>query len=148
MDSLTTQETALDEIINFTVGNQSEFTNEGVRTLIKSVVNTYLTEHPKEEPSLTPDEELLKQFGIEILSTKFTRVQIDEKQLEFLLTYLPKLPEGQYARLKNPKGIYKLKEELLNHLGTESYKITVSNNLAGNDKIRVLSIYKNKKNIA
>ena len=140
--------TALNEIIDFTVGNQTEFTNEGVKNLIKSVVHTYTTEHSKEEVVLSDEEELLKQFGVEILSDKFTRTAIDEKQLEFLLGYLPKLPEGQFARVKNPKGIYKLREELLNHLGEETYKITISYSGEENNKVKTLNIYKNKKNVA
>ncbi len=41
MDTPVTKETALDEIINFTVGNQTEFTNEGVKALVKRVVEIY-----------------------------------------------------------------------------------------------------------
>ena len=119
MDTPVTKETALDEIINFTVGTQTEFTNEGVKALVKRVVEIYNDEHPKEEPSLSEEYELLNQFGIEILSIKHSKTQIDEAQLEFLLNYLPKLQEGTFARLKNPKGIAKLKDELIKKLGTE-----------------------------
>ena len=151
MDTPVTKETALDEIINFTVGNQTEFTNEGVKALVKRVVEIYNDEHPKEEieeSSLSDEEQMLKELGIEIVPIKFSKTSIDEKQLETILKYLPKLPEGQFVRVINPKGISLLKEELVKHLGEEDYKITISNGSNRDGKTRLLSIRKNKKNIA
>lgn len=148
MDTPVTKETALDEIINFTVGTQTEFTNEGVKALVKRIVEIYNDEHPKEEieeSSLSDEEQMLKELGIEIVPIKFSKTSIDEKQFETILKYLPKLPEGQFVRVINPKGISLLKEELVKHLGEEDYKITISNR---DGKTRLLSIRKNKKNIA
>jgi len=151
MDTPVTKETALDEIINFTVGTQTEFTNEGVKALVKRVVEIYNDEHPKEEieeSSLSDEEQMLKELGIEIVPIKFSKTSIDEKQFETILKYLPKLPEGQFVRVINPKGISLLKEELVKHLGEEDYKITISNGINRDGKTRLLSIRKNKKNIA
>lgn len=151
MDTPVTKETALDEIINFTVGNQTEFTNEGVKALVKRVVEIYNDEHPKEEieeSSLSDEEQMLKELGIEIVPIKFSKTSIDEKQFETILKYLPKLPEGQFVRVINPKGISLLKEELIKHLGEKDYKITISNGINRDGKTRLLSIRKNKKNIA
>ncbi len=151
MDTPVTKETALDEIINFTVGTQTEFTNEGVKALVKRIVEIYNDEHPKEEieeSSLSDEEQMLKELGIEIVPIKFSKTSIDEKQFETILKYLPKLPEGQFVRVINPKGISLLKEELVKHLGEEDYKITISNGSNRDGKTRLLSIRKNKKNIA
>jgi len=150
MDTAITQDTALAEIIELVIGNQTEFTKDGVKALVKTIFQIYEQEYlnNKAKDIVLPEAELLNQYGIEILSTKFTRTQIDNNQLEFLISYLPKLPEGQYARVKNPKGIYKLREELLNHLGKETYKITISYSGEEDKKIKTLNIYKNKKNIA
>lgn len=151
MDTPVTKETALDEIINFTVGTQTEFTNEGVKALVKRIVEIYNDEHPKEEieeSSLSDEEQMLKELGIEIVPIKFSKTSIDEKQFETILKYLPKLPEGQFVRVINPKGISLLKEELVKHLGEEDYKITISNGINRDGKTRLLSIRKNKKNIA
>lgn len=143
-------DTTITEIIELVIGNQTEFTKDGVKALVKTIFQIYEQEYLNSNTKdvVLPEAELLNQYGIEILSTKFTRTQIDDAQLEFLISYLPKLPEGQFARLKNPKGIYKLREELLNHLGEETYKITISYSGEGNNKTKTLSIYKNKKNVA
>lgn len=150
MDAAITQDTALAEIIELVIGNQTEFTKDGVKALVKTIFQIYEQEYlnNKAKDIVLPEAELLNQYGIEILSTKFTRTQIDNNQLEFLISYLPKLPEGQFVRVKNPKGIYKLREELLNHLGEEIYKITISYSGEEDNKIKTLNIYKNKKNIA
>lgn len=150
MDTAITQDTALAEIIELVIGNQTEFTKDGVKALVKTIFQIYEQEYlnNKAKDIVLPEAELLNQYGIEILSTKFTRTQIDNNQLEFLISYLPKLPEGQFVRVKNPKGIYKLREELLNHLGEEIYKITISYSGEEDNKIKTLNIYKNKKNIA
>lgn len=150
MDAAITQDTALAEIIELVIGNQTEFTKDGVKALVKTIFQIYEQEYlnNKAKDIVLPEAELLNQYGIEILSTKFTRTQIDNNQLEFLISYLPKLPEGQFVRVKNPKGIYKLREELLNHLGEEIYKITISYSGEENNKVKTLNIYKNKKNVA
>ena len=151
MDTPVTQESALTEIIEAVVGTQTEFTNEGVKALVKRVVEIYNDEHPKEEieeSSLSDEEQMLKELGIEIVPIKFSKTSIDEKQFETILKYLPKLPEGQFVRVINPKGISLLKEELVKHLGEEDYKITISNGINRDGKTRLLSIRKNKKNIA
>lgn len=150
MDTPVTQENALHEIIEAVVGTQTEFTNDGVKALVKTVFQIYEQEYLNsqvDEVVLTPDEELLNQFGIEILSSKFSRTQIDEQQLEFLLNYLPKLKEGQFAKLRNPKGISKLREELIEKLGKEDYKITSSYKIENSGKVSLLSIYKKKKKV-
>lgn len=150
MDTAITQDTALAEIIELVIGNQTEFTKDGVKALVKTIFQIYEQEYlnNKAKDIVLPEAELLSQYGIEIINTKFTRTQIDNNQLEFLISYLPKLPEGQFAIVKNPKGIYKLREELLNHLGKETYKITISYSGEEDNKIKTLNIYKNKKNIA
>jgi hypothetical protein len=150
MDTAITQDTALAEIIELVIGNQTEFTKDGVKALVKTIFQIYKQEYLNDNKKdvILPEAELLSQYGIEIINTKFSKTQIDKSQLEFLISYLPKLPEGQFARVKNPKGIYKLREELLNHLGEETYKITIVYSGEENNKTKTLNIYKNKKNIA
>lgn len=148
INNILTEDSALAELIDSIVDNQKEFTTDSVKALIKTIFQIYNQDNEDVISSTelsTNEVEDLEQFGIELVPIKFSKTSIDKKQFEAITNYLPKLPEGRFIRIKNPKGVYLLKQELINFLGIEDYKVTVSNGNREEGNIKTLSIRKIKK---